>query len=141
MTDGLQIASLRSVNTQVLIQLAGSAAAISLIILLTAWATRGRGAPGLDEAGARRQFGVEFPDMPIEALWLAGDGRGAVARSGERALVLARMGDGYWARQLPWSAAAAVHAEGGKLSLPLREPGAPRAVLAFDVWPPEGVRA
>ena len=137
MTGGFRVASFRPVNTAALIQLAGSAVAVFLMTMLAAWATRGRGAPALDEVEARRQIGEEFPDLPVEALWLAADGLGAVARSGDRALVLARMGDGYVARQLPWSAAIAVQAEGGKLSLPLREPGAPRAALAFAAWPPK----
>ena len=109
--------------------------------LLAAWATRGRGAPPLDEAGARRLLAEEFPDRRPEALWLAADGRGVIARAGDRALVLARMGDGYLAREVAWSAALSAQVRDGRLTLPLREPGAPRAVLAFAAWPPEGVRA
>ncbi|MBS0363965.1 MAG: hypothetical protein JSR98_21540 [Proteobacteria bacterium] len=128
-------------NAAALIQLAVSALAVALMTGLAALATRGRGAPPLDEAAARRLLAEEFPDRRPEALWLAADGHGVIAREGERALVLARIGDGYLARELAWSAALSAEVRDGRLTLPLREPGAPRAVLAFAAWPPEGARA
>lgn len=137
MTARPRIVSFRPVNTASLILLAGSALAVALMTALTAWATRGRAAPPLDEAAARRQFAEEFPDMTIGRLWLAADGRGAVARSGDAALILARLGDGYVARRIAWDAAMAAQVRDGRLSLPLHEPGAPRAVLAFAAWPPQ----
>ncbi|MBS0334808.1 MAG: hypothetical protein JSS35_18715 [Proteobacteria bacterium] len=120
-----------------LIQLAVSALAVALMTLLAAWAARGRGAPLLDEAAARRLLAEEFPGDRLDGLWLASDGRGAVARSADRALVVARLGDGYVARRLAWRDARAAQAKDGRLSIPLREAGAPRAVLAFAAWPPQ----
>ena len=85
-------------NLAFLIQLAVSAIAVGLMIGLAAWATRGRGAPPLDEPTARRWLADEFPTRKVESLWIAADGQGAVAKSGDRALILTRMGDGYAAR-------------------------------------------
>jgi hypothetical protein len=129
------------VNTAALIQLAVSALAVAMMIGLAAWATRGRGAPALDEPAARRLLAEEFPDRTVEALWLAADGKGAVAKSVDLALVLARMGDGYMARKLAWSEAAATPVRDGRLRLALREPGAPRAILTFAAWPPKDLPA
>ena len=49
-----------------LLQFAGSAIAVGLMIGLAAWATRGRGAPPLDEAEARRWLADEFPGREVE---------------------------------------------------------------------------
>lgn len=138
MTGAGWTASFRRVNVAALIQLAASAIAVALMTGLAAWATHGRGAPALDVAEARRQLAAEFPGAALDGFWLAADGRGAVARSGDRALVLARIGDGYVARRIAWDAALAARVRDGRLSLPLGEPGAPRAVLAFEAWPPNG---
>ena len=123
-------------NAAALIQLAISAIAVALMVGLAAWMTHGRGAPPLDEAEARRWLADEFPDLAIDGLWLATDGKGAVARSGEQALVLSRMGDGYAARRLPWAKACAAAVKDGRVRLALSDPGAPGAVLAFAAWPP-----
>jgi hypothetical protein len=120
-----------------LIQLAISAAAVAAMVGLAAWATRGRGAPPLDEATARRWLADEFPGHAIEGLWLAIDNRGAVAKSGDQAFVLTRMGDVYAARRLPWSEATAARTTDGRVNIPFADPGAPRAVLALEVWPPQ----
>ncbi|MGZ6018985.1 MAG: hypothetical protein ACXWKO_09975 [Phenylobacterium sp.] len=124
-------------NAAALIQLAISAAAVAALVGLAAWATRGRGAPPLDEAEARRWLADEFPGRGIEGLWLATDGMGAVAKSADQALVLTRMGDGYAARRLPWAKAAAAGVKDGRVRIGLSDPGAPRAVLAMAAWPPK----
>jgi hypothetical protein len=124
-----------------LIQLAGSAVAVGLMIGLAAWATRGRGAPPLDDATARRWLADEFPGRAIEGLWIASDGLGALAKSGDRALVLARMGDGYAARQVNWAKALAAKAENGRVRIAFADVTAPRAVLALAAWPPKDLAA
>jgi len=129
------------VDTAYLIQFAVSATAVGLMVALAAWATRGRGAPLLDEAAARAWLADEFPGRQIEGLWLADDGRGALARSGEAAFVLSRMGDGYAARQLPWTQALAARPKDGRLTLRLADVAAPRAVLAIAAWPPKALAA
>ena len=141
MTGGLRIASFRPVNAAALIQLAVSALAVAMMTGIAALATRGLGAPPLDEAAALRLLADEFPNDAVERLWLAADGRGAVARAGDRALVLARMGDGYVARKVAWRDAQAAQVRDGRLRIPLHEPGAPRAVLAFAAWPPQEAAA
>lgn len=128
---------LRGVTVAALIQLAVSALAVAMMTGIAWLATRGRGAPPLDEAEALRWLAVEFPDQPLDGLWLAADGRGAVARSGDDALVLARMGDGYVARKVAWRAAAGAAAKGGRVRIPFGDFAAPRASLAFAAWPPE----
>jgi hypothetical protein len=128
-------------NAAALIQLAISAAAVALMVGLAAWMTHGRGAPPLDEAEARRWLADEFPDRTVDALWLATDGKGAVARSGDQALILTRMGDGYAARRLAWAKAMATGLKDGRVRIALSDPGAPRAVLAMAAWPPREIAA
>lgn len=119
-----------------LIKLAVSALAVAALVGLAAWARIARPTPPLDEAEARSLFADEFPGQPVERLWLADDGRGAIARSGDAALVLSRLGDGYVARHVPWARAAAAGVRAGRLRIPLGDVAAPRAVLAIAAWPP-----
>ena len=67
-------------------------------------------------------------------------GAGLIARDGDEALVLYRLGDSWVARSLAWSAALAAPVRGGHVRLPLRDPAAPVAKLAVsgvNPWPPE----
>ena len=118
-----------------LIQLLGSAVAVSLLVAIAAWARIPRPTTPLDTEGARALLAVEFPDEPIDALWIATDGAGAVARSGHQALVVWRKGDGYVARETAWTQALAAKVDNGRLTLTVAD-GTPR--LAFDTaaWPP-----
>ncbi|CAN5237841.1 hypothetical protein BH10PSE3_BH10PSE3_34360 [soil metagenome] len=118
-----------------LIQLLGSAAAVSLLVAIAAWARIPRPTPPLDVQGARALLTVEFPDDPIDALWIADDGAGLIARSGVQALVLWRKGDGYVARETSWTNLLAAKVDKGRLRLKLAD-GAPRLVLKDGVWPP-----
>jgi hypothetical protein len=118
-----------------LIQLLGSAVAVSLLVAIAAWARIPRATPPLDADGARALLAVEFPDDPVEALWIAADGAGLVARSGDRALVAWRKGDGYVARDLPWSVALAAKADKGFVILKTAD-GAPRLAVEDGAWPP-----
>jgi hypothetical protein len=118
-----------------LIQLVGSAVAVSLLVALAAWARIPRATPPLDVEGARALLAVEFPDDQVEALWIATDGAGVVARSKDRALVLWRKGDGYVARDMPWAAALEAKAADGFLKLTTPD-GAPRLALKDGAWPP-----
>ncbi|HLZ76093.1 hypothetical protein [Phenylobacterium sp.] len=128
-------------NSAALIQFAISAVAVAAMVGLAAWATQGRPAPPLDEATARRWLADEFPGRTLDGLWLAADGKGCVARSGDRALVLTRMGLGYAARQVPWRQAAAASFRDGRLSIAFGDVAAPRAVLAMTAWPPKELAA
>lgn len=128
-------------NSDYVIQFAVSAVAVALMVGIAAWATRGRHVQALDEAAARRWLADEFPGRAIDGLWLASDGRGAVARSGERAFVLSRMGHGYVARQIAWAQATAAQAERGRVRIPLADVAAPKAVLALETWPPKELTA
>ncbi len=118
-----------------LIQLLGSAVAVSLLVAISAWARIPRATPPLDADGARALLAVEFPDERIDALWIAADGAALVARSGDRALDAWRKGDGYVARDLSWTAALAAKADKGFLVLKTAD-GAPRLALKDGAWPP-----
>lgn len=118
-----------------LIQLSGSAAAVVLLVGLAAWAGVPRPAPPLDPAGARALLAQEFPDDRIEALWIAADRAGAVARSGDLALVLWRKGDGYVARAAPLAEALNAAVARGRVRLRGVD-GSPRLALDDGAWPP-----
>jgi len=63
-----------------------------------------------------------------------------IARSGEDALVLYRLGDSWVARAMPWRLALVAPVVRGKVLLKLRDPAAPMARLAVSgvsPWPPE----
>jgi hypothetical protein len=118
-----------------LIQLLGSAVAVSLLVALAAWARIPRATPPLDADGARALLAVEFPDDRVDTLWIAADGAGLMARSGERALVAWRKGDGYVARDLAWSAALAAKTHNGFVVVKTAD-GASRLALKDGAWPP-----
>lgn len=123
-----------------LIQTGGSLVAILALVGLAAWAKIARPLPPLDEGEARRILADEFPDHPPSVVWVSGDGRGAVARAGETALIVYRAGDGYVARSLPWRELAMVRPAAGRIDLRLGDFTAPRARLALAEgasWPPE----
>jgi hypothetical protein len=123
------------------IQLAGSAAAVAVLVAVAAWANIARSAPPLDEEQARKLFDVEFPGREPERMWVAVDGQGALAKCGGMALVLCRLGDGYVARQIPWAQALAATFHGGRLTIDLRDVAAPSAVIALPAWPPKNLAA
>src|SRR5215831_16725401 len=103
------------------VQLAGSAAAVALLVAVAAWANIARSAPPLDEEQARKLLDEEFPGREPERIWVAVDGQGAVAKCGGMALVLCRLGDGYVARQIPWAQAVAATFKDGRLRIDLRD--------------------
>jgi len=119
-------------------QTAASAVAVAVLVAISAWAKLAKPMPPLSEARARVLFAEEFPARSIDSLWVAADGRGALARSGALALVLCEVGDGYVARNLPWAQTLASTFRDGVLRLDLSDIAAPQARLAFDAWPPLG---
>lgn len=123
-------------NHAFLIQLAGSAVAVAVLVAIAAWAKIAKPTPPLSDARARVLFAEEFPGKALDGLWVAIDGRGALARSGASALVLCEVGDGYVARHIPWAQALAASFRDGVLKLDLADIAAPRARLSFDAWPP-----
>jgi len=122
-----------------LIQTAGSALAVGVLIAIAAWAKIAKPAPPLSDARARALFADEFPGKSLDRLWVTVDGRGALARSGASALVLCEVGDGYVARHIPWAQAIASTFKDGVLRLDLSDIAAPKATLAFETWPPAGL--
>ncbi|MDB5495522.1 MAG: hypothetical protein JWP86_2859 [Phenylobacterium sp.] len=124
-----------------LVQVAASGAAVAALVGLAAWARIARPLNPLDDATARFYLGEEFPGCPIERLWVATDGAGALARSGASALVLCRLGDAYVARQIPWAQAMAAAFRNGQITLDLADVAAPRAVITLPAWPPADLAA
>lgn len=122
-----------------LIQLLGSAVAVSLLVAIAAWARIARATPPLDAQGARDLLAVEFPDERIDALWIADDGAGVVARSEDQALILWRKGDGYVARQTAWADVLGAAVVDGRLKLKTAD-GTPRLVVT-GAWPPAQFRS
>ncbi|MET3667115.1 hypothetical protein ABIC66_003745 [Caulobacter sp. 1776] len=119
-----------------LIQLGGSVVAVALLVAFAAWLGVARATPPLDAESARALLDLEFPDHRPDAVWIAADGAGVIAREGDLALVLYRRGDGYVARDLPWSVVAALKPTNGRLTVRLADA---RPVFAVNdaVWPPK----
>lgn len=120
--------------------LMGSAVAVAMMVAVAAWARIARPVAPLDEASARAMLADEFPDHAPDRLWIAADGCGVIARDGDRALVLFRLGDSWVARSLVWDDAIKAPVRGGKVRLRLRDPAAPVAALAVsgvNPWPPQ----
>ena len=103
------------------VQLAASAAAVGVLVALAAWAKIAKPVGPLDEAKARALLAEEFPERTVDALWVASDGVGALAKSGGMALVICQVGDGFAARQIPWAQAVAASFRNGKLSVDLAD--------------------
>lgn len=123
------------------VQLALSGAAVAILVGLAAWAKIAKPAGPLDEARARILFEDEFPGRRLDAVWVASDGAGALARSGGLALVLCQVGDGFAARQIPWAQAISASFRNGKLCVDLADIAAPRATLSLPSWPPKDLAA
>jgi len=122
------------------VQMALSATAVGLLVALAAWAKIARPVGPLDEHKARALLAEEFPTRTVEAVWIASDGCGALAKSNGLALVICRVGDGFALRQIPWPQAVAATFKDGKLSIDLRDVAAPTAVIALPSWPPENLK-
>ncbi|MBL8771327.1 MAG: hypothetical protein JNK30_08075 [Phenylobacterium sp.] len=119
------------------VQLAASAAAVGVLVAIAAWAKIARPVAPLDEHRARAILAEEFPGRAVEAVWVASDGAGALAKSGGLALVVCRVGDGFAARQIPWPQAVSATFRNGRLSVDLGDIAAPRAVITLPSWPPK----
>ena len=119
-----------------LIQLGGSVVAVALLVAFAAWMGVARATPPLDPDAARALLALEFPDHKPDAVWIAADGSGLIAREGALALVLYRRGDGYVARDLPWSAVAALTPTNGRLAVKLSD-ARPVFAVNDDAWPPK----
>jgi hypothetical protein len=128
-------------NDEFFIQLASSAAAVGALIALAAWAKIAKPVAPLDEYKARAMLAEEFPGRTVEAVWIAADGCGALAKSGALALVICRVGDGFAARQIPWGQAVSATFKNGRLSVNLGDIAAPTAVISLPSWPPKDLAA
>lgn len=119
-----------------LIQLMGSAIAISVLVALAGLAGIARPTPPLDAAGLAALLAQEFPDHHPTATWIAADGAGALARDGATVLVLWKRGDGFVARDMAWPGVAQAKPTGGRLVLKTGD-AAPVFAVVDDVWPPQ----
>lgn len=121
------------------IQTAVSAVAIAGLVALAAWARIAAPRAPLDARAARAVLDEEFPDAAIDGLWIAADGKGALARAGDQALIVYLRGDDYVARSLAWTEVARARVEAGAVRLAFHDIAAPTARLALGAngpWPP-----
>lgn len=124
-----------------LLQLAASAAAVGVLVALAAWAKISKPVGPLDEHKARELLAAEFPGRKVDAVWVATDGCGALAKSAGLALVICRVGDGFAARQIPWPQAVQATFKNGKLCIDLSDIAAPMATISLPAWPPKDLAA
>ena len=110
-------------------------------VQLAAWAKIAKPAGPLDEHRAREILALEFPARRLDAVWVASDGAGALARSGGLALVICQVGDGFAARQIPWAQAVSASFRDGRLCIDLADIAAPKATLNLPSWPPNDLAA
>ncbi len=85
----------RPMSAAFLIQLLMSAVAVAAMVGFTAWIGVPSVAGDLSEAQVSSLMAEQHPDMAIDMVALAPDGRSAIATSGARALVVSRVGDGH----------------------------------------------
>ena len=123
------------------IQFAASFGAVAVLVAIAAWAKIAKPMPPLSDARARDLIAQEFPGRTLDRIWVAVDGRGALAKSGASALVLCEVGDHYVARQIPWARAVSTTFKDGVLRLDLDDVAAPQARLALPSWPPQDLAA
>lgn len=124
-----------------LIQTALSGLAVLVLVLLAAWAKIAKPMPPLSDARAAQLLAEEFPGRSLDRVWVAVDGRGAMAKSGAAALILCEVGDHYVARNIPWAQAVSSTFRDGVLKLDLSDVAAPQARLALQAWPPQDLAA
>lgn len=124
-----------------LVQTALSGLAVLVLVLLAAWAKIAKPMPPLSDARAAKLLEEEFPGRRLDKVWVAVDGRGALAKSGASALILCEVGDHYVARNIPWAQAVSATFRDGVLKLDLSDVAAPQARLALQSWPPQDMAA
>jgi hypothetical protein len=129
--EGLQNSGVASVTLKYIITQLVTLTIVGGIMGLVAWVKIPRATPPLDEAEAKRRLAEDFPQTPLDQIWLALDGTGAVARSGDLALLLFRLGDGYVSRSMAWSHAVQAEVVKGRFWFKFNDFAAPKASLAL----------
>ena len=127
-----------------LIQTLISLLALAGLVGLAAWLGLPRDREPLTEMRVRTLFAEEFPDVRVSAVWIAADGKSALSRSDEEALIAYRVGDGFVLRSTSWSAISAAAIKDGRVSLKIDDVAAPRAAFALAdgaPWPPQELAA
>ena len=124
-------------SQSIVIQVAATAAALAGLLGVAFWAKTAKPLSPLSDERARELLQSAFPSRTLEQIWVAVDGRGALAKSGAAALVLCEAGDRYVARHIPWAQAVASSFKDGVVRLDLSDVAAPEARLALQGWPPE----
>jgi hypothetical protein len=129
--EGRQKSGAASVTLKYIITQLVTLSIVGGIMGLVAWVRIPRATPPLDEAEVKRRLAEDFPQTPLDQIWLALDGAGAVARSGDLALLLFRLGDSYVSRSMAWSDAIQAEAVKGRFCFKFNDFAAPKASLAL----------
>ena len=129
--EGWQNSGVTCVTLKFIITQLVTLAIVGGIMGLVAWVKIPRATPPLDEAEVKRRLAEDFPNSPLDQIWIAIDGAGAVARSGDLALLLFRMGDSYVSRSMVWSQAVQAEAIKGRFWFRFNDFAAPKASLAL----------
>lgn len=124
-----------------LVQTALSSLAVLVLVLVAAWAKIAKPMPPLNDRRAVELLNQEFPGRRLDRVWVAVDGRGALAKSGAAALIICEVGDHYVGRNIPWAQAVSSTFRDGVLKLDLSDVAAPQARLALQAWPPQDLAA
>ena len=122
----------------VVVQFAGSAVAIALLVAFVARTRRNREPAAGSQPDWKARFAEEFPGSAVEELWVAKDGSAALAHAGDLALIGWRLGDGVVVRSAAFSHLKTVRRGEGRVELRLDDPGLPPLRFAADdgAWPP-----
>ena len=118
-------------------QFAISLTAIGLMIGLAAWAKIARPLMPLSPEHARQLIQLDFPSQTLGSVWIDDNGKGAIIRSDDLALILFRFGDSFVSRAVRWEQLTRLSPIDGRVLVPLEEFEAPRAQFAVSgAWPP-----
>ncbi len=87
-----------------------------------------------DEGAARERFAVDYPDLPVQSVWLTSDGKAAILELADgRAGIVHAMGGKFLTRIVnPSDVAGAPRASGSRLMLRLRDFTWPGGIFEFS---------
>jgi hypothetical protein len=110
------------------------------VLIIAAWAARvSRPFSPLDPERARSLLAVEFPGKEPQQIWTGAGGHCVIAKAGDQALLIWRLGDGWVARQTDWPSLGNAKRDRDHIQLSLNDLTAPVCKLDWAddwAWPP-----